>query len=57
MSKAKMKFPPVPGDTPRERFINLVHHVISIPKDSMGGTERKSSRRKRAKNKETKGSV
>ena len=28
----KMKFPPVPGDTPRERFMNLARHVISVPK-------------------------
>ena len=34
MSKAKMKFPPVPGDTPREQFINLARHVITIPKTS-----------------------
>jgi hypothetical protein len=55
MSKAKMKFPPVPGDTPRERFINLVHHVISIPKAGMVGTEPK--RRKRTKAKEAKGNI
>jgi hypothetical protein len=35
MSKAKMKFPPVPGDTPREQFMNLVHHVITLPKAGM----------------------
>jgi hypothetical protein len=32
MSKAKMKFPPVPGDTPRERFVNLVRQVITMEK-------------------------
>jgi len=32
MPKEKMKFPEVPGDTPRERFMNLVRHVFSIPK-------------------------
>jgi uncharacterized protein YggU (UPF0235/DUF167 family) len=33
MPKKKMKFPEVPGDTPREQFINLVRHVLSVPKD------------------------
>jgi hypothetical protein len=32
MPKEKMKFPDVPGETPRERFINLVRQVFSIPK-------------------------
>ena len=32
MSKAKMKFPPVPGDTPREKFINLARHIFSVGK-------------------------
>lgn len=30
MPKEKMKFPKVPGDTPREKFINLVGHVFSV---------------------------
>jgi hypothetical protein len=29
MPKAKMKFPEIPGDTPREKFINLVRSVLS----------------------------
>jgi len=42
MSKAKMKFPPIPGDTPREQFMNLARHVIAaVPK------RRQSKRRKR----------
>jgi hypothetical protein len=32
MPKKKMKFPEVPGDTPRERFMNLVRHVFAVPK-------------------------
>jgi hypothetical protein len=48
MPKKKMKFPEVPGDTPRERFTNLVRHVISLPKAAVG-TGQKSKRRKSAK--------
>jgi len=29
MPKAKMKFPEVPGDSPREKFINLVRRVFA----------------------------
>ncbi len=32
MPKKKMKFPEVPGDTPREQFENLVRGVLSIAK-------------------------
>jgi len=32
MPKEKMKFPKVPGDTPREQFSNLVRHVFSVGK-------------------------
>jgi len=39
MPKNKMRFPEVPGDTPRERFTNLVRHVISLPKTTVGSTE------------------
>jgi hypothetical protein len=42
MSKAKMTFPPIPGDTPREQFMNLARHVIAaVPK------RQQSKRRKR----------
>jgi len=44
----KMTFPAVPGDTPRERFTNLVRHVISIPKGEIDGKARPKRRRKRA---------
>jgi hypothetical protein len=32
MPKKKMRFPEVPGDTPRQQFENLVRGVLSIPK-------------------------
>jgi hypothetical protein len=32
MPNKKMKFPEVPGDTPREKFINLARHVLSVGK-------------------------
>ena len=32
MPNKKMTFPKVPGDTPREQFINLVRHIFSVPK-------------------------
>jgi hypothetical protein len=35
MSKAKMKFPRVPGNTLRERFMNLARHVITLPKTAV----------------------
>jgi hypothetical protein len=35
MSKAKMRFPPVPGDTPREKFMNLARHIFSVPKTTV----------------------
>ena len=43
-AKEKMKFPPVPGDTPREKFVNLVRHVFSVGK----GSDKKRRTRKRA---------
>jgi hypothetical protein len=50
MSKAKMKFPPVPGDTPRERFITLVRHVITMPKNELADPhQRKKQRRRKSK--------
>jgi hypothetical protein len=52
MSKAKMKFPAVLGTTPRERFENLVRHVISVPKaelDSDAAADRRQRRRRAAK--------
>src|SRR5208282_5305923 len=45
----KMKFPDIPGDTPRERFMNLVRQVISVPKievDNRAMKRRRSKRRK-----------
>jgi len=39
MPKAKMKFPPIPGDTPREKFEHLVRFLFSVgkmPKDDKG---------------------
>ncbi len=42
MPKGKMKFPPVPGDTPREQFTNLVHHVISVPRTEVDGRKKKT---------------
>jgi hypothetical protein len=51
MSKAKMKFPPVPGDTPREQFMNLARHLITLPKTEVIDLSRplKPPQRKRAK--------
>jgi len=49
MPKKKMKFPEVPGDTARERFMNLARHVISAPAIS----EDKVRRRKRTMPKKT----
>jgi len=43
-----MRFPEVPGDTLRERFTNLVRHVISLPKTTVE-EKQKSKRRKNAK--------
>jgi hypothetical protein len=33
MPKAKMKFPPIPGETPREKFENLVRFLFSVGKN------------------------
>ena len=35
MPKKKMRFPEVPGDTPRERFVNLARHVFSVSKSEI----------------------
>jgi hypothetical protein len=43
MPKAKMKFPKVPGDTPRERFINLARHVFEVGK-ARGKKKRKPTK-------------
>jgi hypothetical protein len=58
MSKAKMKFPPIPGDTPREQFMNLARHVITLPKTEMikaPRPQRKATRGKRLKRSDTNG--
>jgi hypothetical protein len=47
MSKAKMKFPPVPGDTPHERFMNLVQHVITMAKSELANSHQRKKRRPR----------
>jgi hypothetical protein len=46
MSKAKMKFPPVPGDTPREQFMNLARHVIALPKSELADPRQRKKRRR-----------
>jgi hypothetical protein len=33
MPKAKMKFPPIPGETPRAKFENLVRYLFSVGKE------------------------
>lgn len=48
MSKEKMKFPPVPGDTPRKKFINLGRHLFQAPKSEALSQERKRKRSKQA---------
>ena len=45
MPNKKMTFPKVPGDTPRERFINLVRHVITLPKESVKQQNKRIIRR------------
>jgi len=47
MPNKKMKFPPVPGDTPRERFMNLARHVIAVPKAEVDGSDVDLERRSR----------
>lgn len=50
-----MKFPDMPGPpgrTPRERFIDLVRHVISVPKEELD--KRETAYQKRRKTKKTK---
>jgi hypothetical protein len=51
MSKAKMKFPPVPGDTPREQFMNLARHVIALPKSEFANVDDQRQRKKRRRRK------
>jgi hypothetical protein len=36
-----MKFPAIPGKTPREQFENLVRLVFSVPKKSLDKTTHK----------------
>ncbi len=35
MSRPRMQFQVVPGDTPRERFENLARHLFTIPKTEL----------------------
>ena len=49
MPKEKMKFPKVPGDTPRERFMNLVRHVFSVGEARAKGKRRHVRKRAAAK--------
>ena len=42
-----MKFPEVPGKTPREKFENLVRQVILVPKATP--EEKKPKKRRKAK--------
>jgi hypothetical protein len=44
MSNKKMTFPKVPGDTPRERFINLVRHVFSVSKSDIEQSEKRPAK-------------
>jgi hypothetical protein len=48
MPKAKMKFPQVPGNTPRERFVNLVKHVFSKP-ETHSQTRQRSAAKSRTR--------
>ena len=54
MPNKKMTFPPIPGGTPRDKFINLARHVISAPKSILTDQERSSSTKPRRTHK-TKG--
>jgi hypothetical protein len=50
-----MKFPDIPGPpgrTPHEKFMDLVRHVISVPKEELDKQE--AADRKRRKVKKTK---
>jgi hypothetical protein len=53
MSNKRMTFPTMPGDTPRERFINLARHLLSTPKsllaDAPGCRRRKKTQKNKAK--------
>jgi len=47
MSNKRMTFPTVPGETPRERFINLVRHVFSVPKGEVAKQDKHPQLRRR----------
>ena len=44
MPNKKMTFPKVPGDTPRERFMNLVRHVFSVSKSEIEQAEKRPTK-------------
>jgi hypothetical protein len=48
MPKAKMKFPPIPGETPRAKFETLVRYLFSVGKapDSDKREAEKSAKQK-----------
>jgi hypothetical protein len=49
MPKKKMTFPAVPGDTVRERFVNLVRHIFTVskaPTAKATATTRKQNQKK-----------
>jgi hypothetical protein len=37
----------MPGDTPRERFMTLVRHVITMPKNELADPRQQKKRRRR----------
>jgi hypothetical protein len=45
MPKAKMKFPKIPGDTPREQFINLARQAFSVGKPQSKKQGRRARKR------------
>jgi len=47
-----MKFPDIPGSlghTPRERFMELVRHVISVPKEEIEKREKAHQQKRKVK--------
>ena len=47
-----MKFPDIPGPpgrTPREKFMDLVRHVISVPKEELEKREKAYQQKRKAK--------
>jgi hypothetical protein len=47
-----MKFPDIPGPpgrTPYERFIDLVKHVVSVPKEELDKREKEYRKRRKIK--------